>query len=77
MSADRQKWEDRINEGFAHVRSSERVCFHADCTTSVKGGWLTIECDYCPASAFGRSAPPVPAPWYFKDPDPLFLPVRS
>lgn len=71
VDSTRQRWEDAINAGFEHIRSSERVCWHANATvTAVDGGYMVF-CDYCPAWSTAVQAPVLPAPWYFKDEDPL------
>lgn len=71
----RQRWEDQVNLAFERIRSLERVCWHANCTVRVLTGVYHTTCDYCPATTASTEMPQVPVPWYFKDPEPLHLPV--
>jgi len=73
VDSERQRWEDRINASFEHIRSPERVCYHADVTVTLDDGAFVSRCDYCPAWSTGRQVPVLPAPFYFRDPDPLRL----
>jgi len=73
IDSERQRWEDRINAAFEHIRSQERVCYHADLTVSSEDGAYVSRCDYCPAVSSGTQSPLIPVPWYFHDADPLRL----
>jgi len=73
IDSERQQWEDRINASFEHIRSFERVCYHADLTVSYENDRYVSRCDYCPAVSSGAQAPGIPAPFYFRDADPLRL----
>lgn len=78
VDSSRQTWEDRVNVSFGRVKSAERVCFHANCTVFARPlDVLRTECDYCPAwTETTDYRPALPVPVYFKDPEPLFLPVK-
>lgn len=74
VDSSRQTWENRVNASFLRIKSEERVCFHANCTVSIRNDALHTECDYCPAWTVTTSGhPEVPPPRYFRDPDPFFL----
>jgi hypothetical protein len=73
VDSSRQTWEDRVNASFGKIKSPERVCYHADCTVTIKNGAYHTGCDYCPARVVSIQGPVVPAPWYFHDPEPLMI----
>jgi hypothetical protein len=70
VSHTRAMWEDAMNSGFERNKSPERVCWHPNMTVTVDDHLTALKCDYCPAWSVSTEVK-IPAPWYFKDPDPL------